>query len=251
MLRIIATEPGGKTARYFQREGLDFRYVACECQRDRFDGEPTDFYTCKGYHGSAVARRAALDIPDSVVFDDDYGSISALGMADSNYKARVLDGEDLMMVLDSVKELERLAGKKTILGGYSGGAINSEITKMNIMQIFFAGEITRFFRDTSDLYRLNDDVCACIMARMRGYDTIGLWGLLRSGSQTAELEDNTNGYGDRSWAKSFLAYLYAPVATTIVFVPSRKRKNGSKTAARYHHKVGWSILSTKVIDPEK
>ena len=246
---IIATEPGGKTARCFERIGLAFDYVVCECQKDRFVGEKAIFYPCSGRHGCNIARRRALEIADSVVFDDDYGGISALGMADSEIKpVSYKTAEALADILEGIKSLEKTE-PKVILGGYSGGSLSAidGRTKQNIMQIFFGGKITRFFRPESNLYRNNDDVCACIMAKHRGFATIGLWSLIRSGQQTAEGDDNTNNYGDRGFTKSYLAVLYAPTSVSIVWVGPKKLKTRT-TTGRFHHLVKWAKITPKMVE---
>lgn len=118
--RIIAKEPGGETSRLFDRLGIEYKYVACECGKDRFNPENTIFYPCKGEHGSNIARKNALKEKDVVVFDDDYSQILYGGMASSNIKSlsykskEQIDGvtlTDTQAVLTEV-DLSKTATKK-------------------------------------------------------------------------------------------------------------------------------------------
>ena len=252
MIYIISVEPGQETARYLERIGAAYKYVACECCRGRFPEDKTEFYPCIKQHGSARARRAALELKGSVVLDDDYTSIQFGGAADSGIKAgRYKTAEELEMVFDEAKDIEAL-DDRLILGGYSGGALHNISSRysVNIMQIFFGGKINRFFRDESDLYRLNDDVCACIMAKRRGYITIGLWHMLRT-CQTPEGVDNTNSYDNRSWAKAFLPILYVPTHAKVVWCQEKKLVNGKTRPGRWHHLIDWAGITPKIIDKQE
>ena len=217
--RIIAKEPGGETSRLFDRLGIDYKYVACECGKENFDAGNTIFYKCKGEHGSNIARKNALKEEGVAVFDDDYSSFLYGGMASSGIKAiQHKDKDKIDKILNLMKKFEN-ENEKIIIGGYSAGALHGTNNRFcqNIMQIFFDGKIEKFFRDESDLYRLNDDVCACIRAYRRGYLSIGCWSFMRV-VQTPELVDNTNNYDSKSFTKSFLPILYAPTAAKVVWV---------------------------------
>ena len=246
---IIATEPGGKTARMFDRLGLDYSYVACDCSKDKFAGFPTIFYKCCGQHGSNIARKHALQVGDCVVFDDDYQSLNAGGMAGSGIASiQYKTGEQVKSVLNAMKLVED-SEPMLIVGGYSAGSpcgVESRI-KQNIMQVFFSGKIDRFFREKSNLYRNNDDVCACIMAKHRGYATFGLWSVMRS-VQTPEQQDNTNNYDSRSYVKSFLPILYSPTCCKLVWCKDKTLAGGKVRPGRFHHIVQWSRLTPKMVE---
>lgn len=246
---IIAVEPGGETSKSFKRLGIDFQYVACECGKERFEGHDTIFYKCSGQHGCNIARRHALEIPDAVQFDDDYKGFQALGMFGSGIKPILYkEKADFERVIEAIAAIEK-ANPKVILGGYSAGApcgVEAR-AKQNIMQIFYSGKITRFFRKDSDLYRNDDDICACIMAKRRGYATLGLWSIMRA-VQTPEGVDNTNRYDNRSWAKSFLPILYAPTAAKVVWCRERRLKGGEVRPGRFHHKMEWSKITPKMVE---
>lgn len=246
---IIATEMGGKTARYFDKIGMPYKYVACECQKEAFDADKTIFYKHLGWHGCAVARRAALEVKDSVVFDDDYSALQGGGIAETTVdNVQFRDGDFLFETLEKIKKIEEKY-PKLILGGYSAGALHGVRNRFsaNIMQVFFGGKITKFFRNDGDMYRLDDDVCACIMAKRRGYLTLGLWSIMRA-IQTPEGEDNTNNYDSRSWSKSFLPILYAPTAARVVWCRPKKLAGGRIRPGRFHHKIEWAKISPCVIE---
>lgn len=247
---IIAVEPGGHTSRMFDRMGVEYSYVACECGKERFAGcDNVLYYKCTGRHGSNIARRHALDFGDCVVFDDDYSGLLAMGMAGSGLSSVTYrDAETLWRVLGEMKRLED-SEHKLIVGGYSAGSpcgVESRFKK-NIMQVFFSGKINKFFRADSNLYRNNDDVCACIMAKRRGYATFGLWSLMRS-VQTPEQQDNTNNYDSRSYSKSFLPILYAPTACKVVWCKDKRLAGGKIRPGRFHHIVHWSKITPKMVE---
>lgn len=247
--RIIATEEGGKTARMFDRLGIKYKYVACDCCKNKFTNNNVIYYKCKGEHGSNIARKNALKEKGVAVFDDDYGALTYGGYADSKIKAITYkDPEVIDKVLESMKEIED-ANEKIILGGYSAGALHGTESRFckNIMQIFFDGKIEQFFRDESDLYRLNDDVCACIRAYRRGFLSVGCWSFMRA-IQTPELVDNTNNYDSKSFAKSFLPVLYTPTAAKVGWVNEYKLATGELRAGRYHHLIKWSKIMPKIVE---
>lgn len=249
--RIISTEADTKTSRYFERIGLPYKFVACECQQKEFEGVDTVFYKCAGVHGSNIARKNALLEDGCAVFDDDYTSLRYGGFASSDVPSVGWgNGKELNDFLDKLADIEKRY-PKLILGGYSGGAIHGVggRNSQNIMQVFFSGKINRFFREKSELYRLNDDVCACIMAKRRGYLTIGLWSLLRA-TQQPEGYDNTNNYDSRSYAKSFLPILYAPTAARIVWCKEKKLAKGKIRPGRFHHRIDWRKISPRVVEVE-
>lgn len=247
--RIIAKEPGGETSRLFDRLGIEYKYVACECGKDRFNKENTIFYPCKGEHGSNIARKHALKEKGVAVFDDDYSQILYGGMASSNIKSlSYKDKKGIDEVLTMMKKLED-ENEKIIIGGYSAGALHGTNNRFckNIMQIFFDGKINQFFRDESDLYRLNDDICASIRAYKRGYLSIGCWSFMRV-VQTPELVDNTNNYDSKSFTKSFLPVLYAPTAAKVVWVGDRTLADGRIRPGRYHHLIRWAKIMPKIVE---
>lgn len=228
---------------------MTFKYVACSCQKAKFDKDKTIFYECSGQHGCAIARRAALDVKDSIVFDDDYSALMYGGIANTDIKnERYRDADFLVDVLERIKDVENKYDI-LILGGYSGGALHGARNRysQNIMQVFYGGKINRFFRADSDLYRLDDDVCACIMAKRRGYLTLGLWGIIRA-NQTPEGVDNTNNYDNRSWCKSYLPILYAPTAARVVWCRPKKLAGGKIRPGRFHHSVQWAKITPCVVE---
>lgn len=249
---IICTEPGGKTSRVFDRMGVDYEYVACSCSKAKFEGFPTRFYECCGKHGSNIARRNALEMGDCVVFDDDYESFVGMGMFGSGISTiKIFDKDLFRQILEGMKEIEK-RWEKVIVGGYSAGApcgVENR-AKQNIMQIFLSGKIEKFFRKDSDLYRNNDDVCACIMAKRRGYATYGLWSIIRA-VQTPEGKDNTNRYDKRSYAKSFLPVLYAPTCAKVVWCSEKRLSGGKIRPGRFHHKIDWIKLTPKMVERSK
>ena len=247
--RIIATEEGGDTSRMFERLGIKYKYVACSCCKDKFSCDNIIYYKCKGEHGSNIARKNALKEKGVAVFDDDYSALVYGGMASSDIKSKIhKDPQKVEYILKSMKKLED-TNKKIIMGGYSAGALHgtkNRFTK-NIMQIFFDGKIEKFFRDESDLYRLNDDVCACIRAYKRGFLCVGSWSIMRA-VQTPELVDNTNRYDSKSFAKSFLPILYAPTAAKVGWVKESKLSNGVVRPGRYHHLIQWAKIMPKIVE---
>lgn len=246
---ILSVDQNNITSKLFDKLGIEYDYIACECQKDRFTCDNVVYYKCKGEHGSNIARKFALSLPDSVVFDDDYSAIIYGGLADTDIKTRRYETkEQIIAVLCAIKALEDNFDQ-LIVGGYSGGSISGAENKVkrNIMQIFFGGKINRFFRDESDLYRLNDDVCACIRAYNRGFVCMGMYELMRV-VQTPELEDNTNDYDMRSWSKSFLPVLYNPTACRVVWVPAKKLANGKIRKGRFHHSINWTKIAPKVVE---
>lgn len=70
--RIIAVKEGGETSRLFDRLGIEYKYVACECCKNNFSSDNVIYYKCKGEHGSNIARKNALKEQGVAVFDDDY-----------------------------------------------------------------------------------------------------------------------------------------------------------------------------------
>lgn len=246
--RIIAVEEGGETSRLFDRLGVKYKYVACECSKNNFETENVIYYKCRGEHGSNIARKNALKEKNVAVFDDDYSAIIYGGMAESGIKSILYkDSKKIDHVLEALKNLED-TNERIILGGYSSGALHGMDNRFckNIMQIFFDGKIEKFFRDESDLYRLNDDVCACIRAYKRGFLCVGCWSFMRV-VQTPELVDNTNNYDSKSYAKSFLPILYSPTAASIRWVPERANQSGIRKG-RYHHHISWNKIMPKIVE---
>lgn len=249
--RIIATEEGGKTARMFDRLGIKYKYVICECCRDKFKCDNIICYKCHKEHGSNIARKHALQEKGVAVFDDDYGNLVYGGYAGSGIKAITYkDAQLVEEVLEAMKEIED-SNEKIIIGGYSAGALHGTDNRFckNIMQIFFDGKIEKFFRDESDLYRLNDDVCACIRAYKQGYLSVGCWSFMRA-VQTPELVDNTNNYDSKSFAKSFLPILYAPTAAKVGWVKEYRLSSGEIRPGRYHHLIQWSKIMPKIVEAQ-
>lgn len=247
--RIITTEPNCKTARYFDRVGIPYKLVACECQKEAFKGTDAIFYKCRGVHGSNIARKMALLEDGCAVFDDDYNNLQFGGVASTTLKSGSwTDAEKIDRCLETMAEIEK-KNEKLIIGGYSGGAKAGadDRIKSNIMQVFISGKINRFFREDSELYRLNDDVCACIMAKRRGFYTMGLWSIMRA-NQTPEQQDNTNKYDSRSWAKSYFPVLYAPTAAKVVWCPEKRLSKGKTRPGRFHHIITWRKISPKLVE---
>lgn len=249
---IITTEENCRTARMLERRGIPYKLVACECQRAQFNEARTIFYKCQGEHGSNIARRAALEIEgDFVVMDDDYTCIVHGGYRDLkasksiNYKT----AEEINEVIEATRNLEKIGGEKVIVGGYSAGALadSKRRIKPNIMQVYVSQRLKIFFRNESRLYRLNDDVCACMIANRMGYLTIGLWGILRV-AQQEEHADNTNDYDIKSWAKSYFPILYCPMAAKVGIVQPHRRPDGTYRPMRYHHVVSWAKIRPIVVE---
>lgn len=251
---IISKEMGGMTSRLLTKLGLDFKYVACDCQKDQFDADKTLFYKCHHMHGSAIARKEALKLKgDYVVLDDDYSSFQWDGYADQKWnKTKSYDnGEAVKNTITLMRRLEDL-DDRIIIGGYSSGSLCGyrQRIKKNIMQIYISNRLEKFFRDSSDLYRLNDDVCACMIANRMGHLTLGFWGVLRV-TQQPEQTDNTNAYDARSWAKSYMPILYYPAAAKISFSNDRELADGSIRPMRFHHRVEWTKIVPRVVERKK
>lgn len=248
---IIAKEMGGMTSRLLENIGAEYKYVACRCQESNFDQSKTLFYECHGIHGSAVARKEALKMHgDYVVLDDDYSCFQYDGYADQkwNKTKRYISSSDVGQVIEKMRRLEQIDGH-IIVGGYSSGSLcgYKQRIKKNIMQIYISDRLEPFFRDESDLYRLNDDVCACMIANRMGYLTLGLWGVMRV-TQQPEQTDNTNSYDCRSWAKSYMPVLYYPAAARISFSNERELSGGVMRPMRFHHRVEWSKIVPIVVE---
>lgn len=250
---IICKEMGGMTARLLDKLDLDYKYVACDCQKDNFDERTTLFYKCHGIHGSAIARKEALKIEgDYVVLDDDYSAFQYDGYADQSWnKTKIYrDGQTIASVIEAMRALECFPN--VIIGGYSSGSLCGyrQRIKKNIMQVYPSNKLEKFFRDESDLYRLNDDVCACMIANRMGFLTLGLWGVMRV-TQQPEQRDNTNSYDSRSWAKSYMPVLYYPAAARISYSNDRELADGTIRPMRFHHRVEWSKIVPIVVEKIK
>lgn len=161
------------------------------------------------------------------------------------------DGEAVKNTIKLMRRLEDL-DDKFIIGGYSSGSLCGfrQRIKKNIMQIYISDRLEKFFRDRSDLYRLNDDVCACMIANRMGHLTLGLWGVLRV-TQQPEQTDNTNAYDARSWAKSYMPILYYPAAAKISFSNDRELADGTIRPMRFHHRVEWTKIVPRVVERKK
>lgn len=228
---IVSVEPSGKTARYLTRHKVDF-YYCVNSKYTKIDWPENTLFYEDDEQGANIAHKHAMrDFGDVIVLDDDYSSISC---GAKSVKANSAFFDD---VYDAFKDIEKLG---FCAGGYSGGAQSQTYVKNNIMQIFVNGRIEPYFRNKR-LYRLNDDVNACIMATLRGDLPVGIYAVRTA--QEGELIDNTNNYNGRSYDKSFISVMLAPAYCSI-------EKTNLNLRPRWHHRVEWKKMRPKIINEE-
>lgn len=212
-----------------------------------------DFMGTNIRNGCAVGRLAAnrfiRDHPEfdfAVVLDDDYGAL----MSEFTNEP-MITGETLGRVIDAVFRLGKRFGFE--LGGYSGGAHPHRkdmgdwlisVPKKNIMNVFLIDKNTggRGFDKI-----LDEDVCHSIYNWHRGVATFGLEDVIRSSSQTAEMDkiDGNTKFiyqTDRSYRKSFGAVLADPRNAKVGL-----NYHNTKRGALWHHRVRWGGITPKIM----
>lgn len=252
----IQKKKQNKTVRYLDKNGFDYKVLIPNVYSElaKSYGDKAIIYDtdlCKSYvdfcgtniqNGAAVGRVASILEAKktggvSICLDDDYGSLGA------NKPINTYNKEKLILVIEKLHEMTLRTG--IIFGGYSGGAMPN--TKKNIMQIW----IMDFRWKLSDLNMiLNEDVNFSICKWQRGIANFGLATILRSQSQTAEM-DKVDGntkhiYAtDRSYRKSFGSVLQDPNNAKLVL-----NKHNTKRGALWHHRISWNKITPMILDSE-
>lgn len=250
----IQNKKQNKTVRYLEKRGVDYKVlipdVYAELAKSYKDNAVVyDTELCKSYvdfcgtnieNGAAVGRIASImeakkNKGITICLDDDYGSIGA------NKPVRTYDKNRLIYVIDKLYNLTKKSG--VIFGGYSGGAMPN--TKKNIMQVWIMDKEW----ELNDLNMiLNEDVNFSIKKWHRGIANFGLATILRSQSQTAEM-DKVDGntkhiYAtDRSYRKSYGSILQDPNNAKLVI-----NRHNTKRGALWHHRVSWNNITPKLLD---
>lgn len=254
LVLTIQEKKYNKTVRYLEKRKIDYTVLIPDVYSELAESYKDnaivyDTELCKSYvdfcgtnikNGAAVGRVASImeakkNRGITICLDDDYGSIGA------NKPIRTYAKNKLLYVIDYLYNLTKESG--VIFGGYSGGAMPN--TKKNIMQIWIMDNKW----ELNDLNMiLNEDVNFSIKKWHRGIANFGLGTILRSQSQTAEM-DKVDGntkhiYAtDRSYRKSFGSILQDPNNAKLTL-----NKHNTKRGALWHHKVYWNKLCPMILD---
>lgn len=251
----IQEKKKNKTVRYLEKRGFDYNVLIPDCIdmkiAESYKGNAIVYDTnyCKKFvdfcgtnitNGAAVGRVASIIEAKkhngiTICLDDDYGSIYGNKPINTYTRSR------LMYVIAKLHEMTKESG--IIFGGYSGGAMPN--TKKNIMQIWIMDSDWNL----TDLNMiLNEDVNFSIKKWHRGVANFGLSTILRSGSQTAEMDKidgNTKHIyaTDRSYRKSYGSVLQDPNNAKLVL-----NKHNTKRGSLWHHRISWENICPKIID---